>query len=161
MTRQNELGRSFPSTQKRIHPKAHLWPFTCFADHRLEWWSSFFIIIIIYTYVCVCMVVNCSLRTDRKRERKEKRENAWNRGSLLLRGRDRMALETMSNHTEAVSFQPRGKYSRKRKLQNSCLPSCLYKVNYSWLNVNNKPMQIFVIFSVLRRLGEQQEMKSL
>ena len=146
------------STQKHICDHSHVLPTTDLSGGAH---FSFHNNNDIYIYMCVCMVVNCSLRTDRKRERKEKRENAWNRGSLLLRGRDRMALETMSNHTEAVSFQPRGKYSRKRKLQNSCLPSCLYKVNYSWLNVNNKPMQIFVIFSVLRRLGEQQEMKSL
>jgi hypothetical protein len=50
------------------------------------------------------------------------------------------------------------KKNLERKVQISCLPSCLYKVNYSWFRVNNKPMQIFVAFSILK---EQQEMKSL
>lgn len=61
----------------------------------------------------------------------------------------------------AVSFRATNNHSRERKLQASCLPSCLYKVNYSWLNVNNKPMQIFVVFFKFKRLEKQQEMKSL
>lgn len=116
-------GSSLPhvereSTQKQTHTHA-----SCrLADDRTEW------VELVCRFVIKHVLVRGSPSTDRK---KLKKETAPKAGASWRGREDKVALKTIENHTDVVSSGPRGKYARKRKLQISCLPSCLYKVNYS------------------------------